>query len=358
MKRTARIIMAALCIASVASCKNNTSNQSANAEYVIETDPAYNINTDSLLEKFPITFPTSATTHEEKGIQNRMLNGFNCWNEGFDAWKNWGDVLYSPESIYNVNGVKMTLEEYQQAMNISLKANDIIMGDFDNMIICGNWAAIRYQTTNKNRQTGVETPVPVTEFVRFKDFGEKGMKVDEGWGGTKGSSYTGLLNFISDEEKEAQRKMTEEIIATVLPETSDLNEKYPILYPVEIKGEKENRMKDMILQDLDNWNSGPDAYSKWVDTFFMNGVEYGYNDFTFNKEELKANAKSLMQEKALKRVKVYNILVRDDWAAIHSYHVVNTPDGGKDAFDSMGFYHFVEKDGKMVVDKCWIKEYA
>ena len=40
-----------------------------------------------------------------------MLNGFNTWNLGYDAWEHWGEVLYSEESIYNVHGAHLTLEE-------------------------------------------------------------------------------------------------------------------------------------------------------------------------------------------------------------------------------------------------------
>ena len=352
MKRIALVALTGLCIAAV-SCGRRSKTTS---EYVIEMDPAYNIETETLLERFPITFPSPATTPEEKGIQNRMLNGFNCWNEGFAAWKNWGDVLYSPESIYNVNGVWMTLEEYQQAMNVTLGATDIQMGDFDNMIICGNWTAIRYQTTHRNRQTGEVKPIPVTEFVRFKDFGEKGMKVDEGWGGIKGSSYDGLQHFISEEEKASLKAMMDEIIATRLPETDDLDAKYPVLYPTEIKGEKAQRIKHLLLQDLDSWNKGAEAYAQWADTFFSKDIAYDYNDVMLDREGIKANAKALMQAKNLKRVKVYNILVNDDWAAVHAWHVVTGEDGKKDVFDSMSFYHFTEEDGTLSVDKCWIKE--
>lgn len=356
MKEVFKFTLMGLAFMVAVSCGNRKTAQSGNGTYVIETDPAYNIETATLLERFPITYPTPATTSEEKGIQNRMLNGFNCWNEGFDAWKNWGDVLYSPESIYNVNGVRMTLAEYQQAMNITLKQSDIQMGDFDNMIISGNWTAIRYQTTHRNLQTGEVHPVPVTEFVRFKDFGEKGMKVDEGWGGIKGDSYTGLQHFISDEEKAAQQKMMDGILAIRLPETGNLEDKYPVQFPTEIKGEKAQRMKEMLLQDLDNWNRGYAAWAGWTSTFFTEDVTYGYNDESFDLEGLRANAKALLEEKDIQRVKVYNILTSGDWAAIHSWHVVTRKDGSQDVFDSMALYHFVEQDGNLKVDKCWIKE--
>ena len=55
-------------------------------------------------------------------------------------------------------------------------------------------------------------------------------------------------------------------------------------------------------------------------------VTYGYNDETFDLEGLRANAKALLEEKDIRRVKVYNILTSVDW------------------------------DGNLKVDKCWIKE--
>ena len=35
---------------------------------------------------------------------------------------------------------------------------------------------------------------------------------------------------------------------------------------------------------------------------------------------------------------------------------ITRKDGSRDVFDSMAFYHFVEQDGNLKVDKCWIKE--
>ena len=63
-------------------------------EYVIEKDPKYNVPTEELLKKFPIIYQTPAPTDLAKKVQNRMLNGFNTWNMGYDAWEHWGEVLY------------------------------------------------------------------------------------------------------------------------------------------------------------------------------------------------------------------------------------------------------------------------
>ena len=120
----------------------NAAVQDENTPYVIETDPQYNIPTEELLKHFPVTYQTPALTKMEQNVQNRMLNGFNRWNMGYAAWEHWGEVLYYDYSIYNVHGVRLTLQEYQKAMNMSLKATDIRMGDFQNMILCGDWMAM------------------------------------------------------------------------------------------------------------------------------------------------------------------------------------------------------------------------
>ena len=80
----------------------------------------------------------------EEKIQNRLLTGFENWNRGFKAWKKWGNILYTDASIYNVHGARQTLAQYQAAMDVTLKRAIILMGDFHNMLICGDFAAIYY----------------------------------------------------------------------------------------------------------------------------------------------------------------------------------------------------------------------
>ncbi|MBQ3800614.1 MAG: hypothetical protein II837_09995, partial [Treponema sp.] len=88
-------------------------------------------------------------------IENRLLTGFENWNRGFDAWKSWGTILYTDDSIYNVHGVRLTLAEYQAAMNVTLKQANIQMGDFQNIIICDDWAG--NTVCDGNNLTGWET---------------------------------------------------------------------------------------------------------------------------------------------------------------------------------------------------------
>ena len=92
-------------------------------------------NTEELIQKFPVNNPTTVNRGLETKIQNRLLTGFENWNRGFAAWKKWGNILYTEDSIYNVHGARLSLSQYQAFMDVILKQTDIQMGAFHNMII-------------------------------------------------------------------------------------------------------------------------------------------------------------------------------------------------------------------------------
>ena len=124
-------------------------------------------NTDELIKRYPLANNVTVLDGLERNIQNRLLTGFENWNKGFKAWKKWGDILYTNESIYNVNGVHMTLAQYQASMDVTLKRFKIELGQFHNMIINGNYTAIYYDDYHYDGE--VKNPGTVMEFVRFKD---------------------------------------------------------------------------------------------------------------------------------------------------------------------------------------------
>ena len=99
-------------------------------------------NTEDLMKKYPLENSITIQDGIEKNIQNRLLTGFENWNRGFKAWKKWGNILYTEDSIYNVNGVRFTLAQYQKAMDVALKQSNIQLGIFHNMIINGEYTAI------------------------------------------------------------------------------------------------------------------------------------------------------------------------------------------------------------------------
>lgn len=321
--------------------------------YVIELDPQYNVSTDALLEKFPITYQTPAATELSQKIQNRMLNGFNRWNMGYDAWEHWGEVLYHADSIYNVHGVRLTLAEYQAAMNASLQSLNIQMGNFNNMILCDDWMAIRYDIININRSTGETGYGTTMEFAKFGDYGELGAKVDEGWGGVKGSDYSMMGYFQTADEKEAQAAFMDELVNLELPESGDLEAKYPVLYPTTINTQLGVKIKAAILNDFEHWNNGYEDWAAWADTFYTADALCNWNDTERDVDGLKSALKDTIDN--TQRVRINNILVSDDWAAIHFWTVTTDAEGRKNADNHMQFLHFVEDDDSAKVDMFWAK---
>ena len=162
-------------------------------------------NTAELIQKFPVNNPTTVMPGIEEKIQNRLLTGFENWNRGFLAWKKWGSILYTEASIYNVHGARLTLSQYQDSMDVTLKRTNILMGDFHNMLICGDFAAIYYDIITV--VGGSNRPGTVMEFVLFKDYGEQlGTRVVVGWGGTKDDSVDSMRSFQGDEESMIQNE--------------------------------------------------------------------------------------------------------------------------------------------------------
>ncbi len=355
MKRMTAAALAAILMASAGTqaLASDFGSAPAQSEYVIELDPQYNVPTEELLKTFPITYQTPAETELSRKIQNRMLNGFNRWNMGYEAWEHWGEVLYHEDSIYNVHGVRLTLPEYQRSMDVSLKSMDIQMGNFNNMILSDDWMAIRYDIVNTDRKTGETTTGTTMEFAKFGDYGALGAKVDEGWGGVKGPDYAGMMSFQTEEEKEAQKKFMEEMIAKELPETSDLNEKYPVLYPTTIDTEIGVKIKEAVLNEFEQWNRGCSAWSSYADTMYAADVKYDLSGEEMDLAGLKALRKDQVDQ--TKRVQINNLLVSGDWAAIHFWDVTTAADGTKSADNHMQFLHFVEDGGQVKVDMCWAK---
>ena len=66
--------------------------------------------------RYYTSLSTSVKKDLEEKIQNRLLTGFENWNRGFKAWKAWGEILYTKESIYNVHGARLTLAHYKDPM--------------------------------------------------------------------------------------------------------------------------------------------------------------------------------------------------------------------------------------------------
>ena len=312
-------------------------------------------NTEILSKKFPVEHPTTILPGMETAIQNRLLNGFENWNRGFDAWKAWGDILYTPDSMYNVHGVRLTLPEYQQAMHLTLRNNVIQMGKFRNMIINDNWVAIHYDIATINRETGESKPGSVMEFVEFENYDEGlGTRVVEGWAGTKGKDYEGLLRLLTPEEREEQKKAREEILSREIPEIDVLAVRYPVKHPTSVRTALGREIRQAILLDFDCWNKGYDQWETWamrtLSEDFVCHTDFG----DASREQYLDASRVWFDEKQSKRLYFDNLLVRDNWAAIQ-YRIVYTKNGVKEDKSMMQFFRFVEEEDGVKLVECWNK---
>jgi hypothetical protein len=115
-------------------------------------------------------------------IKARFDRGFSEWNKGYQAWLEWCDELYEPDAHYNVQGHRLTLQEYKDMMGQLFEAYEIDLGDFHNTLIVGDWGAIRYQVHITEKATGHRIDQQTMEFVQFKDNPAPiGARVVEGW---------------------------------------------------------------------------------------------------------------------------------------------------------------------------------
>ena len=313
-------------------------------------------NTEELSRMFPVVNPTAITTEMGRKIQNRLLTGFANWNRGFNAWKAWGDILYTKDSIYNVHGVRFTLEEYQQAMNVILKKTKIDMGQFRNMIICDNWTAIHYDIfTHVGDQV---VPGSVMEFVDFKDFGlELGVRVNEGWGGPKDAGFQGMAMFQGENERVVMEKQFEDLIAYQIPETDDLKAKYPVLHPTTDDSPLAEAYRMAILKDFDAWNRGQETWAENADAFYAKDAFIVLPD---GKKLTVEEYKTAMaeQSKSMKTTKKYfdSMLISGEWAAIHFRTVTeDLASGARIPGDVMQFFRFTQDGDSVRVTENWIK---
>ena len=314
---------------------------------------SYN-NTDELIKKFPVIYPTTVKPGLERNIQNRLLTGFENWNRGYDAWKAWGNILYTQDSIYNVQGARLSLSQYQAAMDVSLKKSKIVLGAFYSMVICDDFAAIRYDDTKIIGDK--EMPGTVMEFVKFKDYGEElGTRVVEGWGGTKGSGYSNMILFQGPEEKKIQDKEIEYMLNYEIPDLDDLHKKYPITYPTNYQDKTAKDILNIILKGFDSWNQGIDTYIKWTYEGYDSEAESTHGDNakrTMN--EYRLAMRSLVHKEKIKKLYFDNILIRDNWAALHyRYTSEDLTTGTKTWGDIMQFLKFEMKDNVLKIVASW-----
>jgi hypothetical protein len=325
--------------------KNQKTESPDSEEEKVEVLNLYN-NTDELVKKFKVLNPTTVNDGIEKNIQNRLLTGFENWNRGFKTWKEWGNILYIPESIYNVHGARLSLASYQAAMDVSLQQATILMGDFHNMLITDKYCAIHYDFTTNGKKS------KVMEFVQFEETAEHGTYVKEGWGSVKDDSYYGLKHFQDNKEKGEEEAQTSRLQSLAVPKFIEKKNDYNSGYTDEQK-----QKLDIILEGFDSWNEGIDAYLSWVDEAYdKDAKSSGLNGVERTMRQYKEEMEQLFDEQTIKKIEFDKILIREDWAGIHyRYRIESGAESEKYVGDRMQFIKFQEKDGALKIVATWIQ---
>lgn len=316
-------------------------------------------NTEELIKKYPVLNPTKVSDGIEKNIQNRLLTGFENWNRGFETWKAWGNILYTEDSIYNVHGARLSLASYQEAMDVSLKQQEILMGDFHNMLITGEFAAIHYDFKSGAKGEKEENleKSRVMEFVKFKDYGkELGTRVVEGWGSTKDASAEGLKTLFQDEKEKREQEIQDHFFLKNynLPNTTNLTEKYFIMNPTEYTDDNANKILEIILNGFEKWNTDYDSYIAWVNSNYASDAKSSsLNETDRTLEEYKTEMATLFSQEKIEKLYFDNILIRENWAALHYRYRRTIRASSEISFgDRMQFLKF---DDSLKITGSWIQ---
>ena len=313
-------------------------------------------NTDELSKEYQVINKTSIEPGIEAKIQNRMLTGFSNWNRGYKAWKKWGNILYTKDSIYNVHGARLTLSQYQASMNVALSKVKIVLGNFNNMIIIGNWTAIFYDLIMNFGQKDIY--VKMMEFCLYKDYGgELGARCIEGWGGVKDHSYENMVLFQGEKEKEFQKQQIDEILNYKIPDVPELDKKYPVKYPTPDKGKFGKEIRDIILKGIDSWNQNIDEWVNWVNDAYAKDAEshsLSYKKRTVN--EYIDEMKQLCKNNKIRKLFFDNIMIDDTWAAIHYWFTKEDLSKEGDIYvgDRMLFLKFIETENGLKISETWV----
>ena len=118
-----------------------------------------------------------------------------------------------------------------------------------------------------------------------------------------------MSSFQTDEERAAQKAREDVVINTIIPDTQNLEEKYPILHPTAIDGELSRKIKNAILTDFDKWNEGYDVWSQWADTYYDSNLNYCAYTTMKTLDEIKAERKQEAENTEVKRVYFDNMLI-------------------------------------------------
>ena len=165
--------------------------------------------------------------------------------------------------------------------------------------------------------------------------------------------------FQGDEESMIQNEQIHLLKNYQIPTTAGtLKEKYPVLYASEYSdSETAEKYIEIILQGFDKWNSGISDYITWVDTgYTADAKSYSLKGIERTMNEYKAEIDTLSTEKKIEKLYFDNILIRDNWAALH-YRYRSTDLSNSEIYvgDRMQFLKFKQDGSVFKIEASWIK---
>ena len=136
-----------------------------------------------------------------------------------------------------------------------------------------------------------------------------------------------------------------------------MKNKYIIKYHTEYRDTNANDILGIILEGFDKWNAGKDPYLAWVSsTYDTSAKSSSLDERDRTMEEYKNEIKELFSKEKIEKLYFDNILIRDNWAALHyrfRREIIETQE--KSFGDRMQFLKFEEKEGILKIAGSWIQ---
>ena len=97
-------------------------------------------------------------------------------------------------------------------------------------------------------------------------------------------------------------------------------------------------------------------YLNWIESnYISDAVSYGLDGTARTKEQYKDAMSQLPTSQKIEKLYFDNILIRDNWAALHYRYRSKVSTNGKTVGDRMQFLKFKEEGSVYKIEKSWIK---
>ena len=124
--------------------------------------------------------------------------------------------------------------------------------------------------------------------------------------------------------------------------------------PTEYRDDNANEILEIILNGFEKWNTDYNSYKDWVDSnYASNAKSSSLDERDRTLEEYKEEIETLFSQEKIEKLYFDNILIRDNWAALHYRYRRKTKASGEISFgDRMQFLKF---DNSLKITGSWIQ---